>query len=194
MGNFEMPSGYTRMVDLAADVARRHALEPARIISVDGWDGSGKTTLATDLAAHLSFAHYELDAYLHREQGGFLEHLDYARLATALRTRAPATQPPLVEGICVLQVLDRLDLRSDIKIYVRRISASGIWHDGLRIDPSKTVEQVIADDRRAAELWAEIDGEQFVRGHEPLAWEVIRYHYAYTPHETADFYFNRIED
>ena len=77
---------------------------------------------------------------------------------------------------------------------MRRISASLIWHDGLDLDPLKTAEEVIGEERQAAEKWAEMHGGKFGDGGELLAWEVIRYHYKHLPHDNADVYFNRIED
>ena len=194
MDEWELPSGHRSIADITTDLGRRIAETATRIVSIDGWSGSGKTTLAADLAERLGLRRYELDEYLHEQHGGFLEHLDYPRLSTALPNVRAATAPVLVDGICVLEVLERLGLRSDLKVYVRRISASGIWHDGLKLDPSRTAEEVIAEDRQSAERWAEMHGKKFADGSEPLAWEVIRYHYRHLPHEGADVYFNRLED
>ena len=94
----------------------------------------------------------------------------------------------------MLEVLARLGLRSDLKVYVRRISASGIWHDGLDLDPSRTAEEIIEEDRRSAQSWAELHPEKYGAGGDPLVWEVIRYHNGQMPHGNADVYFNRIED
>jgi tRNA A37 threonylcarbamoyladenosine biosynthesis protein TsaE len=194
MDEWELPSGHRNTADVATDLSRCIAETPIRIVSIDGWSGSGKTTLARDLADRLSLRRCELDEYVHEQRGGFLEHLDYPRLSTALANVRTASAPVLVDGICVLEVLERLGLRSDLKVYVRKISASGIWHDGLNLDPSRTAEEVIEEDRQSAERWAEMHGKKLGEGGEPLAWEVLRYHYGYLPHESADVYFNRIED
>lgn len=193
MDDWELPSGHREATDLALDLADRIVEGPIGIVTVDGWSGSGKTTLAKSLAGHLGLQRYELDDYLLKHRGGFLEHLDYPRLSSALTDVRRVSDPILVDGICVLKVLQRLGLRSDVKVYVRRISASGIWYDVLKLDPSRTADEVIEEDRQAAERWAEMHGESFGEGGVPLAWEVIRYHYTYLPHETADLYFNRIE-
>ena len=94
----------------------------------------------------------------------------------------------------MLEVLARIGLEPDTKIYMRRIGASGIWYDGLKLDPSRTAEQVIEADREAARKWAEMEGEEFDPSSEPLAYEIIRYHFKYLPHEVADFYFNHVEE
>ena len=194
MDEWELPSGHRNIADVVLDLGRRITGSSIRLVSIDGWSGSGKTTLAMNLADRLGLRRYELDEYLHEHRGSFLEHLDYLRLSTALAGSQTAHGPVLVDGICVLEVLGRLGLRSDLKVYVRRISASGIWHDGLRLDSSRTVEEVLEEERQSAARWAEIHSKKFGEGSEPLAWEVVRYHYRYMPHENADVYFNRIED
>src|SRR5712691_2430398 len=157
MDSLDLPPGYTRV----ADLVRRLADASAHIVTVDGWSGSGKTTLAKGLADALGLEHHELDDYLHEHSGGFLEHLDYPKLMTALKEGLKRPRPILLDGICVLEVLARIGLEPDAKIYVRRIGASGIWYDGLKLDPSRTAEQVIEEDREAARRWAEMEGEEF---------------------------------
>lgn len=193
MDVWELPEGYRDVIDLARDLATRLAESSIRIVTVDGWSGSGKTTLAVSLANRLGLRCLELDDYLHKHLGGFLEHIDYASLSTALTDALKLSKPILLEGICVLEVLRRLRLNADAKVYVRRIVASGIWYDGLKLDPSRTADDIIEEDRQAALKWAEMEGAKLGEGGEPLAWEIIRYHYAHSPDETADLYFNRIE-
>ena len=161
---------------------------------MDGWDGSGKTTIAKELAGRLGLIRYELDDYLHKHSGGFLEHLQYTKLEKNLAEAINNASPILVEGICVLAVLNKVAIMSDVKIYVRRIQKSGIWYEGLKkLDTSKTADEVIEEDKESARRWAELCEDKPSEGTERLDYEIIRYHYQYLPHETADLYFNRIE-
>ena len=194
MDPLELPPGYVDVAGLVQDLTRSLAERSARIVTVDGWQGSGKTTLAKNLASSLGLSRYELDDFLQEHRGGFLEYLDYLQLTAALTEAFKKSRPILLDGICVLEVLQRIGLRPDVKVYVRKISASGIWHHGLKLDPSKTAEQVIEEDREIARRWAEMEGTKFGESGEPLAYEIIRYHYKYLPHETAQFYFNRVEE
>ena len=113
---WELPPGHLDRADVAADVRARIAATHIRIVSIDGWSGSGKTTLAKYLASRLKLKRYELDKYVHRERGGFLQYFDYSRLATALDSVPTRSAPVLIDGVCVLEVLRRLGLRPDLKV------------------------------------------------------------------------------
>jgi hypothetical protein len=54
-----------------------------------------------------------LDDFLNRHQGGFLEHLRYDQLLAAIGQR-----PILVEGVCLLAVLERIAVNVDVVVYV----------------------------------------------------------------------------
>jgi hypothetical protein len=86
---------------------------PEGLIAIDGFPGSGKSTLARDLSAQLAVGVVHLDDYLIRNKGGFVEFLQYPKLKKVLHRR-----PLIVEGVCLLEVLKRLDIRVDILIYV----------------------------------------------------------------------------
>ena len=45
MDDQELPSGHRDMDSVVADVRRRIAEAPIRIVSIDGWSGSGKPRL-----------------------------------------------------------------------------------------------------------------------------------------------------
>jgi hypothetical protein len=91
----------------------------------------------------------------------------------------------------VLEVLDRIGERSRLKIYVRRVTPDGVWHDGFQLESS--ADDVIEREREGLRKMLEARGKQLDDRSEPPEFEVIRYHYAYRSHDTADVYFNRIE-
>ena len=79
------------------------------IVSVDGTTGSGKTHLAAALAGHLGAEPIDLDGLLDRNKGGFLDFLNYDQLRQGIDSLAACQRPAIVEGICVGQVLHRIE-------------------------------------------------------------------------------------
>ena len=97
-----------------AEIAERIRGSDASLIVIDGLPGAGKSSLAASLSALLSIRAVHLDDYLARECNGFTDYLRYEDLQRALLRR-----PVIVEGVCMLDVLDRLDLRPDQFIYLQ---------------------------------------------------------------------------
>ena len=55
-----------------------------QVIAIDGFQASGKTTLARSLATHWNLQVISADDYLNRNQGGFFAHLKLEELSDAL--------------------------------------------------------------------------------------------------------------
>jgi hypothetical protein len=97
--------------DLLQDLRRRGP----RIIGIDGELGAGKTTLAERLSGELLCPCVHLDSFLIPGQASFLPSIQYGRLAAAL---AGVTGTVIIEGICLLAVLERLALPADYLIFI----------------------------------------------------------------------------
>jgi hypothetical protein len=91
----------------------------AAIIGVDGYLGVGKTTVATRLSKQTGYSCVHLDDYLVPHKGGFVENLYLPALKTVIGER-----PIIIEGLCLLEVLERLQINADFLVYVTGISAS----------------------------------------------------------------------
>jgi hypothetical protein len=96
------------------EIAERIRWTDASLIALDGWPGSGKSTLAAGLSALWTIRAVHLDDYLVHGSVGFTDHLRYEDLRRALLQR-----PVLVEGVCMLDVLERLELRPDQLVYLQ---------------------------------------------------------------------------
>jgi hypothetical protein len=98
-----------------------HAIEKsgATIIGIDGYFGVGKTSLAISLSRQTGYGCIHLDDYLEPKKGSFVENLDLLALKEAINER-----PLIIEGICLLEVLCRLQINSDFLVYVVGIRPS----------------------------------------------------------------------
>jgi len=157
------------------------ALNPHSLISIDGVDGVGKSTLANKIKAKLSTHYIELDTFVQEQKGGYIEYLDYDKLQDEIGHLMTTNALIVIEGICIQQVLKRTGLTSDLSIYVKVIDGNNFWMDQFRFFPSgKSAEEVI-EDRKS---------KKFSLGHTE---EIIRYHYRFKPHKTSDWIFVRYE-
>lgn len=91
----------------------------ATIIGVDGYLGVGKTSLAIGLARQTGYGCIHLDNYLEPQKGSFVKNLNLLTLKEAINQR-----PLIIEGICLLEVLCRLNINSDFLVYVAGVGAS----------------------------------------------------------------------
>ncbi len=169
------------------------------IIAIDGYDGVGKTTIATALQARVGGTVVSLDDFVMVNQGGYIPYLKTAELKAALKT---APRPYIVEGVCVLGALERVAVHPDLLVYVKRVDKDGYWYDKDTCDPSEPVDELIA--RRAQEVAAldcfdrEPSGEPSSQddrpGLTPLREEIIRYHASHRPSRRAEIVFLRRRD
>lgn len=138
------------------------------LIGVDGFMEAGKTPFANRLASRLSGTPLSLDSYSTPEASLPKRYLARQRVndfQSALR-RASAAPFVVVEGVCLLEVLDAIGAQLDTHIYLKRVSRAGIWHDGVILtEYASTGHAELSDD------W--------------LRRDILRYHCERGPHESA---------
>ena len=147
------------------DLAQRLSVFEHGLIGIDGYHGAGKSTIARAVARRLSFACVHLDDFLNGKQGGFVDFIQYDDLESALQPR-----PLVVEGVCLLEVLNRLRIIPDVVVYVQPVDRMP--------SPSKQTQAAVAFGRDNASSL--------------LSLEVDQYHRTCRPVERADIlYLNR---
>lgn len=169
----------------------------AGLIGIDGIDGSGKTTLSKKLSDELGYTHINLDDYVDRNCGTFVEHIRYDELLSSIHS----TQSPVIlEGVCLLAVLEKLQRKADLLIYVRRITDYGSWRDEDKCDIVGDVDELILKEKETlrtfCEAMARFEGKNFDANAcdiPPLVEELIRYHHRYAPHRRADIIYDRTD-
>lgn len=110
---------------------RDESSEPL-IIGIDGICGSGKTTLSRYIITKLNIETVHLDDLLVEKRDTFVEALNYDYLQKKIAHRKKAL---IIEGCCLLDVLIKVNISSDILIYCKEISRdTNIWHYGTNFD------------------------------------------------------------
>lgn len=94
-----------------------------RRIGIDGMHGVGKSTISGQLGTVLNLTYVEIDVFLERNKGGFVDFIDYDALKVAI-----PKNDFIVEGVCLRQVTERLGLDVDLVVYVKRMHL-GLWAD-----------------------------------------------------------------
>jgi hypothetical protein len=168
------------------------------LIGIDGRDGAGKTTLAKALGQCTGAAVVSLDDFVAKNRGSYVPHLRTGDLREALSS---AGRPAIVEGVCLLAVLEALSLEPDLLVYVKRIRDDGYWYDHDVCDPEEDeetlIERLSREEAAFAPLAARLSGKPEPEGDDPglspLNEEIVRYHCRYRPSRRARIVFLRID-
>ena len=141
------------------------AAGPAVVVGIDGFDGTGKTTLAFALAEKLGGIRIGLDSYVDKDRDAdrYVGLLRLEDLQRDLKRLSDFFSHVVVDGVCLSEVFDELGCAPDYVVYVRKISPQGLWHDGLHLEDYEAGEP--------AGGW--------------LAHSVYSYHRQYKPHLVA---------
>jgi hypothetical protein len=186
------------MPDTSADMesVRRVVLAAGwRRVGIDGIDAVGKSQLAERLSRSLQCPILDVDDYLYKNQGGYVDFIDYPALSHALST-VPAF---ILCGVCLREVLANLGAKLDAHIYVKRMS-HGQWKDEYECVFPDGVDAAIENLAWDAAVVSNLfDERSDRRGHEieeapRLSDEIMRYHDKWQPQEVADLLFERADD
>lgn len=185
--------------ELSREIARTVSRGSARYIGIDGKDGSGKTTLAQVIAAAIGGIVVSLDDYVEKNRGGYVPHLRVTEINAKINKEA---RPIVIEGVCLLAATERIGIKLERLVYVKKVSPYGIWADEDECAPTEPVEEFIEKKekelREFAEVEKTIEGRTSAVGSEvvelpELVKEVIRYHAKYKPIKQAQYMFERTE-
>jgi uridine kinase len=105
--------GYARVVEALTPIMQGL---PGVIVTIDGRDGVGKTTLGRYLAWHFNVTLVETDLFIIPAADHFI-HLD-DQINRIIERRVATPLPVIVEGISMRQLMKRINRTSDFAIYV----------------------------------------------------------------------------
>ncbi len=165
------------------------------LVCIDGVDGAGKSTLAEKLSLSLGISWLNLDNYVEKEKGNYVNFLNLEGLKTAMNE---FQQPIIIEGICLLEVLSKIGRFPDLLIYIKRMSSYGSWRDEEECEITEKIEGFVQKKKEDLKIFciaeARIEGHEFSENEfsfPALREELIRYHHKHRPHKKADVIFIR---
>ncbi len=164
-------------------------IKKIKVLGIDGNDGVGKTTLASEIAEKLGLTHIEVDKYLVKDSNGYLKFLDLEKLKADINKNAG--KKIIIEGVMLYAVLEQIDFKVDEVIYVAKNPFLYDWLDeysgkfvGLSFDEIIKLEEesvnlvnnIINPNSKPYKM----DGFRL---------EVYEYSYKFRPWEKADIIF-----
>jgi hypothetical protein len=105
-------------------------------IGVDGTNGAGKSTMASKLSKILGLSYLNLDDFLDKEKGGFLDYLKYDEI----KQQTLKTPHFVIDGVCLLSVIEKIETPIDCLVYVKRI-CHGLWADEDECEITEGIEE-----------------------------------------------------
>jgi hypothetical protein len=158
---------------LAAQIA------PLRgVVLFDGWTGVGKTALAHMLSEWLGCAAIDVDDYVDRNRGYFVNAIRFDELRATAADALKQSALALVSTICARDVAKRLGVPVAAFVYVEQRSSMGL---------PANAEITDAEDG-GPDAFAEYQDLP------PLEREIFDYHAAFKPRKTADILYIRTAD
>ena len=129
-----------------------HIPQTAALISIDGFDGVGKTTIGDQLAAEICSQFVDLDDYPNKNQGAYLDALRIDDLSDALVRAINSGSRVIVSGCLVEEALKLCRISPDYRIYVMRTSRMRSGADHAWIDEHDVLYGDTTDDELNARL------------------------------------------
>jgi hypothetical protein len=144
-------------------------------IVFDGCTGAGKSTLALGMATRLGCEAIEVDRFVDKKLGVYVEALRIDKLRPLVEAALKAAPVVLLDAVCARAVVERLGLSAAAFVYVQRVSLAGVPGD---------LDMMDADE----------EGQVVNRPYfSDLDREILHYHAYYRPIGSADFIYRRTE-
>ena len=168
----------TNSIDAIAESIKPMILDCAKIISVDGFDRSGKSWVSKFLSEKLNCFHVEIDKFYDASSRD--QKTDYTTCKQLINSNTTKGITSIIDGVMIEDELKALDIKPDIRIYVRALNKSGIWvHESL----------VLASDEEIASLseGGYPVGDVYLNS---LIRDTLRYFKRVDPIKKSDYIFN----
>ena len=100
--------------DLANILLRSCPKEGFFLISIDGLNQAGKSTLAKNLVKLMDTECIEVYHYLEKHKGGYIDYIRYNDLRESINRIRQKSRVLIIDGICILEILNRIGIKPAI--------------------------------------------------------------------------------
>ena len=170
-------------IELKKEVEQYINTKNVKIISIDGKDGSGKTFLAKEICKGSNYIHFPLDdKYLIKQKSTYVDNIKNDELKQDIILNLEKNNVLIIDGICILKILDNINISSELKIYVKKLLSFGYWSDSDLFDYSKDVNEVLTKQEKQLRKFLKFKAFMEDRTppnyehHESIFHEIIKYH------------------
>jgi len=166
-----------------------------KIVGIDGKDGAGKSTIARKVSSELKIRHINLDDYVEKHSGTYVPNIKNEELLAAINS---SNNPLIIEGVCLLAIMEKFNLKPDLSVYVKKMDRYGFWHDRDECDLEEDVDDFILKEKKClrsfAEFEARLEGARMSTENIefPLSEEIIKYHHGFKPHIKANIIYENV--
>ncbi len=198
LGSIKISIHNMKKISSLNNLSTELSIKKPTILGIDGKDGSGKSTLARKLATALNMTCIHIDSFIKSKNcDSYITALDLEKIDCHIQE---SKYPIIIEGICLLEILQTLKLKPDIYIYVKKITSQGLWcdQDICDIEENTDVDTHIAELERQLNDFIDIMSNDIDKSDDSSLPEIekeqIRYHHKYRPQIHADYVFLRSEN
>ncbi len=115
-----------------------------KIVGIDGIDGVGKSTIIAPLISKIIKARIiNIDKYLNEKQGKYFQEINFKKIKQDIN-QCLGTDNLIIEGVLLLKILKKIDLKVDCLIYV----SDNVWvYDWCEYGPyyQRKLEEITKD-------------------------------------------------
>lgn len=116
------------------------------IIGVDGCLDVGKSEFSKNLSRDVGGMHIELDHYLKDDETlSYTDRIYYGILKKTIGDHLDEFRIVIVDGVCLLWVLRKVQYKPDIYVYIKRTTPVGRYRDEDYFDETISEEQMILE-------------------------------------------------
>lgn len=191
----------TQNIQEVKNFIRANFDEGKKIISIDGLKGVLKSTLADSFRDNNQIEIIHFEDYWVVDPHLYLDVFKFNKLKKTIIKALDSGKDILMEGLCLIQILENISLESQYKVYIKKLEL-GEWGYEKYLDENKTTEEIFVEDDEYMKVNifegsypnAEDDliSEDFRKKRKGIFYDLVRYHRDYKPQDNSDIIFERL--
>lgn len=161
------------------------------IITIDGRDGAGKTSLAKHISEKLKIRTLDLDRYITTDHGKYWERIDSPNLFQDINMR---DGPLIISGLCINLILEQLNITPSFSIYIDIVERHSNTDDHIdELNKSEIITVPTKPTAAYCPYSIYYDKIKYPREVE-LYTTIQEYHKLYKPHLSCDIKYTRLNE